>query len=240
MYFCAMNIFYAPDITKDNYTFSETESKHIVRVLRLKSGELINIIDGKGSFYTAKIINENPKKCQVVVETIEKDYDKRDFNLSIAIAPTKNNDRFEWFCEKATEIGIDKIIPIISFQSERRNIKPDRFKKKIISAVKQSLKAYMPEFTELVKFKDLIEKDFDGKKYIAHCNDAVKKINHLKDLYKKGEDVLVLIGPEGDFTPEEVEQAIENGFEEITISKSRLRTETAGIVTAEIINLINE
>jgi len=235
-----MNIFYAPDITKDNYTFSETESKHIVRVLRLKSGELIDIIDGKGSFYTAKIISENPKKCQVVVETVEENYNKRDFNLSIAIAPTKNNDRFEWFCEKATEIGIDKIIPMISFQSERRNIKPDRFKKKIISAVKQSLKAYMPEFTEFVKFKDLIEKDFDGKKYIAHCNDAVKEIHHLKNIYKKGENVLVLIGPEGDFTLEEVEQAIENGFEEITISKSRLRTETAGIVTAEIINLINE
>ena len=235
-----MNIFYAPDISNNNYTFSETESKHIIRVLRLKSGELINIIDGKGNFYTAKIISENPKKCQVVVETVEKNYNKRDFNLSIAIAPTKNNDRFEWFCEKATEIGIDKIIPIISFQSERRNIKSDRFKKKIISAVKQSLKAYIPEFTDLIKFKDLIEKDFDGKKYIAHCNTAVKEIQHLKELYKKGENVLILIGPEGDFTTEEVKQAIENGFEEITISKSRLRTETAGIVTAEIINFINE
>lgn len=235
-----MNIFYAPDITKDNYTFSETESKHIVRVLRLKSGELINIIDGKGNLFTAKIISENPKKCQVEIQSVEKEYNKRNFNLTIAIAPTKNNDRFEWFCEKATEIGIDRIIPLISFQSERRNIKPDRFKKKIISAVKQSLKAYIPEFSELTKFKDLITKDFDGKKLIAHCNQPVKKMHHLKNLYNKGENVLILIGPEGDFSIEEVEQAIENGFEEITISKSRLRTETAGIVTAEIINFINE
>jgi len=184
-----MNIFYAPDITKDNYTFSETESKHIVRVLRLKSGELINIIDGKGNLFTAKIISENPKKCQVEIQSVEKEYNKRNFNLTIAIAPTKNNDRFEWFCEKATEIGIDRIIPLISFQSERRNIKPERFNKKIISAVKQSLKAYIPEFSELTKFKDLITKDFDGKKLIAHCNLPFKEMHHLKNLYNTGENV---------------------------------------------------
>lgn len=235
-----MNIFYAPDITKENFAFHEDESKHIIRVLRLEINDIVNIVDGKGNLFTAKIIGNNPKKCLVEILKVEENYNKRDFNLTIAIAPTKNNDRFEWFCEKATEIGIDKIIPLISFQSERRNIKADRFKKKIISAVKQSVKAYVPEFSELIKFKDLITKDFDGKKYIAHCNSAVKEIHHLKELYNKGEDTLVLIGPEGDFTLEEVSQAVENGFEEITISKSRLRTETAGIVTAEIINFINE
>jgi len=235
-----MNIFYAPDIKKDNYTFSEDESKHIIRVLRLKSGEFVNIIDGIGNFYLAKIISENPKKCQVEIQSVKKGYKKRDFSLTIAIAPTKNNDRFEWFCEKATEIGIDKIVPLISFQSERRNIKADRFKKKIISAVKQSVKAYVPEFTEIVKFQDLITQDFEGRKFIAHCNKEVKEIKHLKNIYKKSENVLILIGPKGDFSVAEVEQAIKNGFEEITISKSRLRTETAGIVTAEIINFMNE
>ena len=235
-----MNIFYAPDIKNENYTFSETESKHIIRVLRLKASDIVNIIDGKGNLYSAKIVVENPKKCQVEILSVEKEYNKRDFNLTIAIAPTKNNDRLEWFCEKATEIGIDKIIPFISFHSERRKIKSERFEKIIISAVKQYIKAYVPEFSELTKFKDLIKQDFDGHKFIAHCNNAIKELHHLKNIYKKGDNVLILIGPEGDFSVEEVKEAIDNGFEEITIGKSRLRTETAGIVSAEIINFINE
>lgn len=235
-----MNIFYAPDIKNENYTFSETESKHIIRVLRLQINDIVNLIDGKGNLFTAKITSENPKKCQVFVTDIKKEYNKRNFNLTIAIAPTKNNDRLEWFCEKSTEIGIDKIIPFISFHSERRKIKNDRFEKIIISAVKQSIKAYVPEFTEITKFKDLSTQNFNGRKFIAHCNEPVKEMLHLKNIYNKGENVLILIGPEGDFSIDEVKEAIENGFEEITISKSRLRTETAGIVTAEIINFMNE
>ena len=235
-----MNIFYAPDIKSENYTFSETESKHIVRVLRLQVNDNVNLIDGKGNLYTATITSNNPKKCQVLVTDIKKEYNKRGFNLSIAIAPTKNNDRLEWFCEKATEIGIDKIIPFISFHSERRKIKSERFEKIIISAVKQSIKAYVPEFTELTKFKDLIKQDFDGHKFIAHCNEPIKEMHHLKNAYNKGDNVLILIGPEGDFSIDEVKEALENGFEEITIGKSRLRTETAGIVSAEIINFMNE
>ena len=235
-----MNIFYATDILNNRFTFSETESKHIIKVLRLKTNDIVNIVDGLGNLYTAKIVNENPKKCQVEIQNVETEYNKQDFNLTIAIAPTKNNDRFEWFCEKSTEIGITKIIPFISFHSERRNIKPERFKKKIISAIKQSIKAYMPEFSDLIKFNDLIKTEFNGKKFIAHCNDAVKEKSHLKEKYNKGENALILIGPEGDFSEEEVKLAIENGFEEITISKSRLRTETAGIVVTEIINFINE
>ncbi len=233
-----MNLFYTPDITNaDTYTLSENESKHAIRVLRLKTNETITLIDGKGTFYTAIISNDNPKRCEVKITNTKNENSSKP-KLTIAIAPTKNNDRTEWFIEKSTEIGISQIIPTHSKHSERKKIKQERFVKTAVSAMKQSLKATLPIVTELTSFKEVVNSSFNGKKYIAHCYKNQQK--HFKDLYTKGENSLILIGPEGDFTQEEVTLALEKGFEPITFGESRLRTETAGIVACSTFNLINE
>jgi 16S rRNA (uracil1498-N3)-methyltransferase len=233
-----MQLFYTPDITSEkNYTLSEPESKHAVRVLRLKVNDSLTLVDGKGTFYNAVIVNDNPKKCEVKISNTTQE-DLTNPELHIAIAPTKNNERTEWFIEKCTEIGIKQITPTLCNHSERKKIKQERFEKTAISAMKQSLKASLPLINELTNFKDVVNQPFDGKKYIAHCYPENQK--HFKDLYQKGENSLILIGPEGDFSQEEVALAIEKGFESITFGESRLRTETAGIVACTTFNLLNE
>jgi len=235
-----MHLFYTPNITDITYILNEQESKHCIKVLRLNEGDKINLIDGVGNFYLAEITHSHQKKCKIKVIKKTENYSRRNYNLTIAIAPTKNNERLEWFCEKSTEIGIDKIIPFTSFNSERRNIKTEKFEKTIISAMKQSYKALKPEFTELIKYKSLVKQEFKGNKYIAHCNNAVCSFKQLKDDYSKGTDAIILIGPEGDFTPEEVQLAIDNGYIEINLGDYRLRTETAGLVSVMTISLLNQ
>ena len=233
-----MNIFYTPDITNlEIYTLSENESKHAIRVLRLKENDQITLVDGKGSFFSAEIIKAHPKKCEVAISKITKEKSSKP-NLHIAIAPTKNNDRTEWFIEKCTEIGINKISPIICKHSERKKIKQERFIKTAVSAMKQSLKARLPLISDLNNFTALVNQPYSGKKFIAHCYNKNQK--HFKDVYQKGENSLILIGPEGDFSQEEVTFAIEKGFEPITFGASRLRTETAGVVACTTFNLMNE
>lgn len=233
-----MNIFYTPDINNDKtYTLNESESKHAIRVLRLKENDSLRLVDGKGSFYDAIIVNDNPKKCKVNITNTTKEQNSKP-NLQIAIAPTKNNDRIEWFIEKCTEIGINEISPMLCKYSERKKIKQERLVKTAVSAMKQSLKATLPLVNELTSFNAVINKSFDGKKYIAHCYNENQK--HFKAIYQKGENSLILIGPEGDFSKEEVKIAIDNGFEPITFGESRLRTETAGIVACTTFNLMNE
>jgi 16S rRNA (uracil1498-N3)-methyltransferase len=233
-----MHLFYTPDISLETYTLNETESKHCIKVLRLNAGDQIELIDGKGNFFEAKIVEPNPKKCVIQVTQTIKEYAKRNHYLHIAIAPTKNIDRFEWFLEKATEIGIDEITPIICDHSERKVLKTERLEKIIISAVKQSIKAYKPKLNELVSFNDFVQKELSGLKYIAHCEDYEKQA--LKRNYKKGVQAIVLIGPEGDFSPEEIELAKTKGYIETSLGPSRLRTETAGVVACHTINLINQ
>ncbi len=232
-----MNLFYSPNISEPISTLSEEESKHIIRVLRKSIGDTIFFTDGIGFIYTCSIIDPNPKRC--VVEIIEKKEgeDKRDIFLHIAIAPTKNISRFEWFLEKSTEIGIDTITPIICFHSERKDIKLDRLNKVITSATKQSLKSFHPVLNNKTKFNDLIKKQFAGQKFIAYIDNDVTL--ELSDAYVKGNDVIILIGPEGDFSPEEVEVAKSNGFVPVRLGKSRLRTETAGIVACHTVALAN-
>jgi 16S rRNA (uracil1498-N3)-methyltransferase len=233
-----MKLFYTPEIDNEKtFTLSENESKHAIRVLRLKKHDTINLINGKGSFYEAIISDDNPKKCEVTITGIQKENLNRPV-LHIAIAPTKNNDRTEWFIEKCTEIGITKITPTLCSNSERKKIKQERFEKTAISAMKQSLKATLPIVNDLTNFKELINSPFNGGKYIAHCYKNEQK--HFKDIYQKGENALILIGPEGDFSEEEVTLAKNNGYEPITFGESRLRTETAGIVACSTFNLINE
>ncbi len=233
-----MQLFYVPDILGTEVVLDETESKHAVKVLRLSTGDKVQLIDGKGGFYEAEIVVANPKKCRLKITKTNKEFGKKDFHLHIAIAPTKNNDRFEWFLEKTTEIGINEITPLLCDHSERKNIKPDRLEKILVSAMKQSLKAYLPKLNELTPLKELIQNTNSGNRYIAHCNEGKK--THLKNESLKCKNVLVLIGPEGDFSPEEVDFVIQRGFKEITLGDSRLRTETAGIVACHIVNLANE
>jgi len=233
-----MHLFYTPDINSEIYTLEEQESKHCIRVLRLKTGDEITLTDGIGNMYFTKIIDDHPKRCKVQVVEVEKEYGKRLFKIHIAVAPTKNIARTEWFIEKATEIGIDEITPLICEHSERKTTKTERLAKVVTSAVKQSLKAYHPVINDSVEFKKFITQEFDGEKFIAYCSDEYR--DSLKNIYRKGKDALVLIGPEGDFSPAEVDLAIKHGFKPVSLGSSRLRTETAALFACCVVNLRND
>lgn len=233
-----MNVFYLPDAHIGNISFPEEESKHIVKVLRMREGDTFCVTDGKGSLFDAELIDAHPKRAMAELSNQRKGYDNRNFKLSIAIAPTKLNERTEWFLEKATEIGIDEVKLFASYHSERRVANVDRFKKIVIAAMKQSVKSNMPAINEMQPFDKLVKQDFDGQKFIAWIDDDVK--DQLCDLYEKGSNALVLIGPEGDFSREEVELAKDNGFIPVSLGEARLRTETAAIVACHTIQLINQ
>jgi 16S rRNA (uracil1498-N3)-methyltransferase len=236
-----MQLFYNPNISKleKEVTFDKEESRHIVKVLRMKEGDTFKITNGKGSFFSAEIISANPKGCLVKILS-EEMQQPLPYQLHLAVAPTKLNDRFEWFLEKATEIGISEITPIICDHSERKTIKPDRYEKILQSAMKQSLKAYLPVLNEAVSYKDFInsEKNSEGLKCIAHCEETDKK--SLKSFLKQNQKITILIGPEGDFSSEEIELAKQAGFIPVTLGESRLRTETAAVVACHSVAFVNE
>ncbi len=233
-----MQLFYVPNISGAKVILNETESKHAIRVLRLSVDDTVQLIDGEGGFYEAIISDAHPKKCQLTITKSQADFEKRNFKLHIAIAPTKNIDRFEWFLEKCTEIGIDEITPLLSEHSERKVVKPERLEKILIAAMKQSLKATLPKLNQLTGLNDVLTNSTYKNKYIAHCNKGEK--THFKDCIIVGEDAFILIGPEGDFSHEEVELAKQNGFQGISLGNARLRTETAGVVACHIANLLND
>lgn len=233
-----MHIFYTPDLSGTAYILDETESKHSVRVLRLEKGDEITLVDGRGGFFKAEIDDPNPKRCAVKVIHSELNYGLRNFGVHVAIAPTKNIERIEWFLEKATEIGINRVTPLLCHHSERKEIKHDRLEKVMVSAMKQSLKAYLPQLDELTKFSAFIKQPFEGQKFIAHCEEQHREL--LKNAMTKGGNYLILIGPEGDFSTEEIRMAIEAGFVPVSLGDSRLRTETAGVVACHTFNLLNE
>ena len=232
-----MHLFYTPDISADYYTLNEEESKHCIKVLRLQNADQIFLIDGRGGFYTASILDAHPKKTLLKITQIKNNFGMRNHYLHIAIAPTKNIERTEWFLEKATEIGIDEVTFLITDRSERKEIKTDRLKKVVTSAVKQSIKAYHPELNEPVNFKKFIHKGFAEQKFIAHCMEGSKK--DLKNLIEPHGRYLILIGPEGDFTSSELGLALEAGFTPITLGDSRLRTETAALEACFEANFLN-
>ncbi len=234
-----MQVFYSPEITDGNFFLNKTESHHCIKVLRLKENEIINLTDGKGGLYEARIISGSPVKCEVqVIKRIE-NQNKRNFYLHIAIAPTRSTDRFEWFIEKATEIGIDEITPLICSRSERKTVKPERIRNIFISSIKQSLVATMPKLNEIKNFEEFISEPIKTgcSKYICHCLDGQRQ--KLNDIYSAGSDVLGVIGPEGDFTPGEIRFAEKNNFLSVTLGNNRLRTETAGVALCQIINFLN-
>lgn len=232
-----MHVFYTPDIAV-TCEMPEEEAAHCLRVLRLGVGDEVMLTDGKGCFYKAVISAASGKRCQVkVTETIEQE-PLWSGHLHLAMAPTKNMDRIEWLAEKATEIGFDELSFLNCRYSERKVIKTERVEKIVVSAVKQSLKARKPVVNEMMDFSRFVKQDFAGQKFIAHCNEGEKPL--LKEILVPGEDALVLIGPEGDFSPEEVKLAESLGFRSISLGKSRLRTETAALVSVHIMNLFNQ
>ena len=235
-----MQLFYAPEITLPQYTLSEEESKHCVRVLRMEPGDELHITDGRGTMHRCKVVDANAKRCVVEVVESQYEYQKMDYELTVAIAPTKIIDRFEWFLEKSTEVGISEIYPIECDHSERRQLKLDREQKVVTSAVKQSLKAYHPVLHPLTDVRDVITMPFEGAKFIAHCNSELGEREYLGRLLKKGEKTLILIGPEGDFSPEEITFALQNGFKAISLGRERLRTETAAVVATVVTSTINK
>lgn len=232
-----MQIFYTPDINLETYILSEEESKHCIKVLRLDSGSLLYLVDGNGGFYDAIIEDPHPKRTKLKILGKVENFGKRNHYLHIAIAPTKNIERVEWFLEKATEIGIDEITPIICDRSERKEIKTERLNKVITSAIKQSIKAYHPKLNEAVRFNNLITQNTNTQKFIAHCIDGGKVT--IKELLIPNSNYLIVIGPEGDFTLEEVEAAVNNNFIPVSLGDSRLRTETAALEACFEINFLN-
>ena len=236
-----MQLFYNASIDNNTkaFTFDKSESKHIIKVLRKSEGDQLSITNGKGDFFKIIILTANPKKCIGEVINI-KSVDQLPYNLHLAVAPTKLNDRYEWFLEKATEIGITEITPIICDHSERKIINLDRFEKKIQSAMKQSLKSYLPKLNKATTFKNFLisQENNTQQKLIAHCEETRKKT--LKSVLKKRGDTTILIGPEGDFSSNEINKSIRIGFAPISLGKSRLRTETAAIVACQSVAFINE
>ncbi len=234
-----MQLFYSPDITEatEQFSFDKEESKHITKVLRKKPGDVLTLTNGKGWKFTVKIINTDFKNC--LVSVIDKVFiNKQNYSLHIAIAPTKMNDRFEWFLEKATEIGVDSITPLICDRSERKVIKRERFEKIIQSAMKQSLQYYLPILNEAIKFTDFLNREFNGQLFIAHCDETFRK--SLRTELETGENVIILIGPEGDFSVKEIKMALQRNFIPVTLGSTRLRTETAGIVACHSVAFVNQ
>jgi len=234
-----MQLFYNPDITEEasQIVFPKEESKHIIKVLRKTEGDILHITNGSGWLFTAKISVADIRNCVATIITKEEQV-KRNYKVHLAVAPTKVNDRYEWFLEKATEIGIDTITPIICDNSERKVIKIDRYEKILLSAMKQSLSCFKPTLNNAISFKEFIGNTFTGQKFIAHCEETEK--NSLKNELKLNQDIIILIGPEGDFSVKEIKMAINNKFIPVTLGNTRLRTETAAIVACHSVAFVNE
>lgn len=255
----AFTLFYHPDIS-ETCILSEEESKHAIRVLRMNIKDEIFLTDGKGRLFKAEIIEANPKKCAVKITAElsstglpglfenspalpERVSSPPSAHLHLAVALTKNTDRYEWLLEKATEIGVNEITPLVCEHSERKKVNNERLGKILVSAMKQSLNLFLPVLNPLRNFPEfvaisLVQKNKENKvlqKFIAHYSET-----HLKNCYRKGNDALILIGPEGDFSDREIRLAVNNGFTEVSLGKSRLRTETAAIVACHTISLANE
>jgi len=233
-----MQIYYCANIEGNNASFSFEESGHCIRVLRMKKGDKLNFTDGKGCMYEGVIINPDQKKMEVSVTSVIKDYGKRNYSIHIAISPLKNSDRLEWFIEKAVEIGIDEITPLLCSRTEKTRIKRERIENLMQSAVKQSVKSYIPVLNEPMLLNDFLKGQYPGLKLIAHCDSDIERLP-IQSVLKKEENITIMIGPEGDFTNDEVSKATTSGFISVNLGPSRLRTETAGLVACCSVYLTN-
>ena len=235
-----MNLFFTNQISDGIAILGKEEARHCFQVLRMKRGERIAIVDGAGGYHTAELIEADKKNCIARIEESQLEFKKRPFHLHIGIAPTKNSSRLEWFLEKATEIGIDELSLVLCRHSERKTVREDRLEKILVAAMKQSERAYLPHLNALQPLSSFLKTQSTGahQKFIGYCADDVKTL--LQQNYQSGQDVCILIGPEGDFSPAEVNLAMECGFQPISLGESRLRTETAGLVACHTINLLNQ
>ena len=235
-----MELFYSNDIEGGICRLDKDESGHCAKVLRHRCGDEISVIDGCGALYKCRITCDNPKGVEAIVLTCEENWGGHPYNLHMAVCPTKNNDRYEWFAEKACEVGLDKISPVIGEHSERRIFKTPRLEKILVSAAKQSLKAAVPAVSEPVSVKEFIQEsaDIDALKLIAYCfEDERVPRRSIKEVLEgfDGTDIIVMIGPEGDFSKAEAEMALEHGFIPVHLGASRLRTETAALTAVEAV-----
>ena len=230
--------FYSNQVFNETIILPEYEAHHALKVLRKNLGDTIIIVDGKGGWYETVLESDNIKNCKLSIVNRKEAFGNPNHYIHIAIAPPKSHDRAEWFVEKAVEIGIQEISFVLTEHSERNNIKLNRIKSRAISSMKQSLKAYLPQINDMLTFNDFVETCSNSLKYIGYMRD--ENMNFLSGISKPSNNYCVLIGPEGDFMPEEVEQALTLGFQCISLGKSRLRTETAGLAACHILNIINE
>lgn len=230
--------FFAPDISSIP-ELPEGESGHCCRVLRMKEGDIIRVTDGKGNIYLCKITAAHPKHTSLEIISQEHVV-PRNYKVTLAVAPTKNSDRMEWLAEKAEEIGVDRIVLLKCERSERKNLRPERLQRILVSAMNQSLDAYLPELGEIISFKEFISSaPAEAQKFFGYCSQEFPKKDFVREC-KKGGDVIVMIGPEGDFTQQEVALAVEKGFLPVTFGEKRLRTETAGVFAICAVNIINQ
>jgi len=230
-------LFFAENILETSL-LPPDESFHCVKVLRLKENDEVQIIDGNGNLYDAKIVLADTKNTCVEILSVQKEFEKRNYFLHLAIAPTKNIERLEWCIEKAVEIGVDVITPLICRFSERKTVKQERLEKIIVSAAKQSLKAYIPKLNPLTNFNNFVLQSTEKQRFIAHCHKTQKQ--QFFDVCKKNLSALIMIGPEGDFSSEEVQFAENQNFISVSLGQSRLRTETAGVVAVHTVAVVNE
>ncbi|QBN20298.1 16S rRNA (uracil(1498)-N(3))-methyltransferase [Flavobacterium nackdongense] len=234
-----MQLFYNPNIDEatQSFSFDKEESKHIVKVLRKKDTDILFVTNGAGLLFKTEITLASDNKCTVQILEVEKATPSK-FHLHLAVAPTKMNDRYEWFLEKATEIGIHEITPIICDRSERKVVNSERFEKILLTAMKQSNVLFLPKLNEAISFKEFIKRKNEGLQLIAHCEETDKK--SLKSVLEPNENVTLLIGPEGDFSEKEIALALENNFIPVSLGNTRLRTETAAVVACHSVVFVNE
>ncbi len=233
-----VQLFYAPDFTPDQPILPDEEARHALKVLRLELGSLIHITDGKGNLYVTKIVSSDLKKPRFQVQQTQSEMGKRDYKIHMAVAPTKNPDRTEWLVEKCVELGVDVISFIQCDRSERKHFKTDRLEKIAVSAMKQSLKMYLPEIRDMISFDKFVTNQTAEQKFIGYLDNEKKY--YLSELAKPGLSYCMLIGPEGDFSPKEVELALLHGFQPVSLGESRLRTETAAMAACHILNIVNQ
>jgi 16S rRNA (uracil1498-N3)-methyltransferase len=234
-----MQLFYNPNITEqtESFFFDKEESKHIIKVLRKKDSDILFVTNGDGLLFETEITLASDNKCTVKIISVEKKAPSK-YRLHLAVAPTKMNDRYEWFLEKATEIGIHEITPIICDRSERKVINKDRFDKIVLSAMKQSNECYLPKLNEAISLKEFLQQKTEGIHLIAHCEETDKK--SLKSVIQKNQNTTILIGPEGDFSEKEIIMALDHSYIPVTLGSTRLRTETAAIVASHSVAFVNE
>jgi 16S rRNA (uracil1498-N3)-methyltransferase len=233
-----MHLFYTPNLEKDGFRLPEDESRHCSKVLRLKEQDPVQLVDGRGTFYSARLAEVGSKHCRVEILEEQKEFNRQPFHIHLAVAPTKNIDRMEWLVEKTTEIGIQEITLLLCQRSERKHVNTDRLEKIAVSAMKQSVKAYLPKINDLVPFQQFLDTTPPKKTFIAHLEEHNRQ--SLKEVFTPRDTYCVLIGPEGDFSPAEIEMAYARGIRPVTLGTSRLRTETAALVACHTLHVLHE